>query len=279
MSPDRIAQSAQLAMLIELSSDPKPGNVDRCHDFSDIGYHDFVISAVSIYPIFRTAAQGGSIGHLLLEGVRSWRRWGITTNTHFGSLVLMLPLAAAAGRNEDLRSGVAKILEETTVEDAVDFYRAFTLAGARVADVQEFSIKEPGAASRLRAAGKTLLDLMRLSKDHDLIACEWANNYERSFHLADVIVVMVRKHGRNEGVVRTYLTALAESPDSLIRAKFGLSKACEVSLMAKRALEDKTLDSARIMDRELLEQDVNPGSTADLIAAALFISLLNGLLF
>jgi triphosphoribosyl-dephospho-CoA synthase len=279
MSPDRIAQSAQLAMLIELSSDPKPGNVDRCHDFSDIGYHDFVISAVSIYPIFRTAAQGGSIGHLLLEGVRSWRRWGITTNTHFGSLVLMLPLAAAAGRNEDLRSGVAKILEETTVEDAVDFYRAFTLAGARVADVREFSIKEPGAASRLRAAGKTLLDLMRLSKDHDLIACEWANNYERSFHLADVIVVMVRKHGRNEGVVRTYLTALAESPDSLIRAKFGLSKACEVSLMAKRALEDKTLDSARIMDRELLEQDVNPGSTADLIAAALFISLLNGLLF
>jgi triphosphoribosyl-dephospho-CoA synthase len=67
MSPDRIAQSAQLAMLIELSSDPKPGNVDRCHDFSDIGYHDFVISAVSIYPIFRTAAQGGSIGRLLLE--------------------------------------------------------------------------------------------------------------------------------------------------------------------------------------------------------------------
>jgi triphosphoribosyl-dephospho-CoA synthase len=279
MSPDRIAQCAQLAMLIELSSDPKPGNVDRCHDFSDIGYHHFVISVVSTYPIFRSASSGGSIGRLLLEGVRSWQSWGITTNTHFGSLVLMLPLAVAAGGHVDLRKGLAEVLKGTTADDAVNFYSAFALAGARVADVEEFSLKDPGVASRLREQGKTLLDLMHLSKDHDLIAGEWSSDYERSFHLADVLLETTRKLGLNEGVVRTYLTALAESPDSLVRAKFGLSKAQEVSLMASRALEDETLESARDMDRELLGQDVNPGSTADLIAAALFISLLKGLRF
>ena len=53
MSPDHIAQCAELAMLFELSSSPKPGNVDRCHDFSDIGFHQFLVSAVSAYPVFR----------------------------------------------------------------------------------------------------------------------------------------------------------------------------------------------------------------------------------
>jgi triphosphoribosyl-dephospho-CoA synthase len=279
MSPDRIAQCAQLAMLIELSSDPKPGNVDRCHDFSDIGYHHFVISVVSTYPVFRSASRGGGIGRLLLEGVRSWQKWGITTNTHFGSLVLMLPLAVAAGGHNDLRRGLSEVLRETTVDDALDFYKAFTLAGVRVADVGEFSLKDTDAAPRLREQGKTLLDLMHLSKDHDLIACEWSSDYERSFHLADVLPEATRKYGLNEGVVRTYLTALAESPDSLVRAKFGLSKALEVSRMAGHALKDETLELARDMDRELLDQDVNPGSTADLIAAALFISLLKGLRF
>lgn len=292
MSPERIAQLAETAMLIELSSDPKPGNVDRCHDFSDIGFRHFVVSAVSAYPIFRKAASGhDGIGRLLLEGVRAWRDWNITTNTHFGSLVLMLPLAAAAGRVEgisadraadraaDLRRELAEVLEKTTVVDAGDFYSAFALAGARVKDVEDFSLKDPDAATRLQEQGKTLLDLMRLSKDHDLIAREWSTGYERSFRLADLIEEMVAKYGLNDGVVRTYLTALAELPDSLVQAKFGLDKANEVSMMAGRALEDETLDCARDMDRKLLAEDVNPGSTADLIAAALFISLLNGLRF
>lgn len=288
MSTERIAQLAVAAMLIELSSDPKPGNVDRCHDFSDIGFRHFVVSAVSAYPIFRKAASGQEgIGQLLLEGVRAWRDWDITTNTHFGSLVLMLPLAAAAGkaasnvadRAGDLRTELTEVLEKTTVVDAADFYSAFALAGARVEDVEDFSLKDPDAAARLKEQGKTLLDLMHLSKGHDLIAREWSTNYERSFHLADLIEENVSEYGQNDGVVRTYLTALAELPDSLVQAKFGLDKADEVSVMARRALEDETLASARDMDRELLAEDVNPGSTADLIAAALFISLLKGLRF
>jgi len=74
MSPDRVAQCAQLAMLFELSSSPKPGNVDRCHDFSDIGFHHFLVSSVSAYPVFRKAAQGkGSVGSLILEVYRPGR--------------------------------------------------------------------------------------------------------------------------------------------------------------------------------------------------------------
>jgi triphosphoribosyl-dephospho-CoA synthase len=303
LDPDRVAQCAQLAMLIELSSSPKPGNVDRCHDFSDIGFYDFLISAVSAYPVFRDAASGKSaddgtgkskgestgegrtgslVGSLILKGVKAWSDWNIGSNTHFGSLVLMIPLAIAAGRPGPLRKELVGVLKDTSVEDALDFYRAFSLAGARVVDVGKFSLKDTTFAEKLRREERTLLDLMCLSQGHDLIAREWATSYERSFRLAKRLDEKLAGRGLeklNEGVVRTFLEALAETPDSLVWAKFGEAKAREVSLKAGLALEDRTLEAARRLDRELLAGDINPGSTADLVAASLFISLLMGLRF
>ncbi len=225
--PDRVAQCAQLAMLLELSSSPKPGNVDRCHDFSDIGFHHFLISAVSAYPVFRAAASGESrtgslVGSLILEGVKAWSDWNISSNTHFGSLVLMIPIAIAAGRQGPLREELNAILRGTTVEDALDFYRAFSLAGARVTDVEEFSLKGLTFEKELYLEERTLLDLMCLSQGHDLIAREWATSYERSFRLAKRLEERVAGRGLkelNEGVVRTFLEALAEMPDSLVQGQ------------------------------------------------------------
>jgi len=53
----------------------------------------------------------------------------------------------------------------------------------------------------------------------------------------------------------------------------------QVSERAGEALLDATLGKAHELDHDLLEQDINPGSTADLIAASLFISILRGLRF
>ncbi len=299
-----MAQCAVLAMLFELSSSPKPGNVDRCHDFSDIGFHHFLTSAVSAYPVFRKAASGeGSPGSLILEGVQAWRDWNLRSNTHFGSLVLLIPLALAAGRmagheqgqetkqDEGLENGpddgvddgleeeLARVLRSTTVQDAIDFYRAFDLAGARVVQVDDFSLKDPDWERKLIEGNQSLLELMRLSLDHDIVAREWATDFERSFQLAGRLREMVSIYGLNDGVVRTFLEALAEVPDSLISAKFGRERAVEVSRMAIDALLDSTLNKAREMDCELNNRDMNPGSTADLIAASLFISLLRRLRF
>lgn len=284
---DRVAQCAVLAMLFELSSSPKPGNVDRCHDFSDIGFHHFLTSAVCSYPVFRKAAKGeGCAGSFILEGVQAWGEWNLESNTHFGSLVLMIPLALAAGQAtaqeegpekmlaEKLEEELAKVLRKTTVIDAVNFYRAFDLAGARVVEVDEFSLKNPDWEKDLIESNRSLLDLMRLSVDHDIVAREWATDYERSFGLAKRLEEMVCIYGLNDGVVRTFLEALAEVPDSLISAKFGREIAIQVSRQAAEALLDPTLDKARQMDCELLDRDINPGSTADLIAASLFIFLL-----
>ena len=308
-----MAQCAVLAMLFELSSSPKPGNVDRCHDFSDIRFHHFLTSAVSAYPVFRKAASGeGSPGSLILEGVAAWGDWNLRSNTHFGSLVLLIPLALAAGRmagheraghehgqetkqdesqengpddgvddgvDDGLEEELARVLRSTTVQDALDFYRAFDLAGARVVQVDDFSLKDPDWERKLIDGNQSLLELMRLSLDHDIVAREWATDFERSFQLAGRLREMVSIYGLNDGVVRTFLEALAEVPDSLISAKFGRERAVEVSRMAVDALLDSTLNKARRMDCELNNRDMNPGSTADLIAASLFISLLRRLRF
>ena len=280
MSPERVAQCAMLAMLFELSSSPKPGNVDRCHDFSDIGFHHFLTSAVSAYPVFRKAAQGkGSVGSLILEGVEAWQTWNLSSNTHFGSLVLMIPIAIAARRPGELQAELREVLEKTTVIDAIDFYRAFEKAKARVADVDSFSLNDRNWQKTVQGSGKTLLELMRLSSKHDLVAREWSTNYERSFLLAERLAEQIGRWGQNDGVVRTFLEALAEVPDSLICAKFGEEVASHVSRRAGEALLDETLGKAHELDRDLLAQDINPGSTADLIAASLFISLLRGLRF
>lgn len=278
--PDSVAQCAVLAMLFELSSSPKPGNVDRCHDFSDIGFHHFLASAVSAYPVFRKAAQGKmSAGSLILEGVTAWQTWNLRSNTHFGSLVLMIPIAIAAGRPGELPVELKDVLEESTVSDAFDFYRAFSRAKARVADVDNFSLNDRNWEKAVQGSGKTLLELMRLSSCHDIVAREWSTNYERSFRLAERMADQIKRWGLNEGVVRTFLEALAEVPDSLICAKFGVEMAHEVSGRAGEALLDATLSKTRELDRDLLARDINPGSTADLIAASLFISLLRGLRF
>jgi triphosphoribosyl-dephospho-CoA synthase len=279
-SPDQVAQAAMLAMLIELSSSPKPGNVDRGHDFEEIKFHHFLISAVSAYPIFRDAALGSdSTGTLIRRAVSSWRGWGLSQNTHFGTVALLVPLAKAAGRGGDLKVEVGRVLEETTAEDAAEFYVAFNVAGARVAEVEELSLKDPEASDRVRSEGRTLLDLMRLSQGHDLVAREWSTAFERSFEIAELLEKRVAELGTNDGVVMVYLEALAEVPDSLVATKFGMEKAEEVSERVGLILgfeAGETLRLAEELDREFVAEDINPGSTADLIGAALFIALVRG---
>jgi triphosphoribosyl-dephospho-CoA synthase len=191
----------------------------------------------------------------------------------------MMPLAQAAGRAGSLEEELPKVLKESTPQDALDFYRAFELAEARVAEVEKFSLSDHSSRERLLQERQTLLDLMRLSRDHDLIAREWATSYQRCFQLAKRLAETTSEYGLNRGIVRTFLEALSFEADSLITTKFGEDLSREVSRKAGEALEDETLEAARLLDIELLEADINPGSTADLITASLFIALLRGLRF
>jgi triphosphoribosyl-dephospho-CoA synthase len=77
---------------------------------------------------------------------------------------------------------------------------------------------------------------------------------------------------------------LSQYPDSLITRKSGGAQAVEVSKKARTILEAggaSTVEGRKLLwglDEELhgAEGGLNPGTTADLTAAALFVSLLEG---
>jgi triphosphoribosyl-dephospho-CoA synthase len=86
----------------------------------------------------------------------------------------------------------------------------------------------------------------------------------------------------NSAIVETYLHLLSRHPDSLIVRKSGSEKALEVSGRAAEVLshrgEPGFMDEVRKLDEELWSGGgrLNPGTTADLTAASIFVQLLTG---
>lgn len=275
MNPTHIARCAQLAMILEVSATPKPGNVDRDHDFDDTKYEHFLASAIGAGPVFeRAAIAQKDMGSFIREAVEESVRWQSGGNTHFGAFLLLVPLVMAAG-NGDIKS-VTDIVQDTSVEDAVELYKAFQCVEVHVRDVKDLSIDDPDSINELRRRGLTLYDVMRISAGYDAIAHEWISGFQRAFKGASVLEEKLKEMSMNDAIVFTYLTLLSEQPDALVQSKFGMKKAIEVSKRASQMIEKWDLDAIRDFDEELIREGVNPGSTADIVIGSLFIALLGG---
>jgi triphosphoribosyl-dephospho-CoA synthase len=263
---DRVALHAQLACIWEASA-RKPGNVHRFVDFDDTSYLDFVTSAAAIAPVLG-AAQGRSVGGIILDAVERTQLVA-RANTNLGIVLLLAPLAKAFLTGTELRD----VLAGLTVEDAVLAYRAIRLAnpgGLGAAGEQDVH-DEPTVT--LRAA-------MALAADRDRIARQYVCDF------ADVLEVGVPALAEGvrwtgsleEAILFAQLEWLARYPDSLIVRKCGAATARETSELAQEVKEGRrTLEE---LDRFLRADGHrrNPGTTADLIAASLFVALERGVL-
>lgn len=323
-----IARCAQLAMLLEVSASPKPGNVDREHNYPDTCFEHFVASSVSVYPVLELAARSrNGIGALIRSAVCESSAWQKGGNTHFGAFLLLIPLSMAAGKLwnscekppkllpdefEALAAHAHAFVQATDSEDAVEFYRAFEVAGVRVNSVDEFSLGDPESTSELKAQEVTLYELMDIARGYDLIANEWVSGFGRCLEGAKSITEFMQAQnpgaensvlncsgtGINEAIVYTFLKLLSRHRDTFIETKFDKDTADYVSSRAGEILSaweevsgntessgNTTRDFAALLpavqefDSELLKKRINPGSTADIIIAGLFIALLGGLRF
>jgi triphosphoribosyl-dephospho-CoA synthase len=125
---------------------------------------------------------------------------------------------------------------------------------------------------------------MRLAAERDSVAREYVTDFETTFTTGLPLLrqAVVAELPLPAAAVELYLELLRRTPDSLIERKFGRDAATEVSLRAGDALESGARGSdAR--GRALQELDAwlrdesrgwNPGTTADLVAAVLFVWLL-----
>ncbi|HTY92025.1 MAG TPA: triphosphoribosyl-dephospho-CoA synthase [Methanocella sp.] len=273
-----------LSMILEVSGTPKPGNIDRDHDYVGTKYEDFLASAVGVYPVMEKACNEGGIGSLILEASGESVLWQGGGNTHFGAYILLFPLIKAAMRGpvDLLRDNAIEIVKETTIEDAVDFYRAFSMVDVRMKDKEglasgekELDVGSESSLEELSRRGITMYDIMQISAKNDLVAREWIEGFRRTFIAAEKIAGRRKAGTMNDAIVLSYLELLAEEPDTFIAKKYDLEKAVYVQGLAVDALERRM--TLRELSHRLYVEKINPGSTADIVIAGLFVALLNGM--
>jgi triphosphoribosyl-dephospho-CoA synthase len=273
------AQAAQLACLLEVSAD-KPGNVTWGKPFWDTRYVDFMTSAVAIGPAMREAARK-PVGETILRAVRDTRQF-VSTNTNLGMLLLLAPLAKAAGNphSQGLRAAVGEVLQALTVDDARHAFEAIRLAapgGLGDADVHDVHAAEVSV---------TLLEAMRAARERDAVAREYVTDFAITFELGYPALRQFLEEGQrlSSAIVQTALTILALVPDTLILRKEGPAVARDVSRRAVAVLEAGGVFSERgraalaAFDRSLRgdAHRLNPGTTADLTTASIFVYLVEG---
>ncbi len=170
------------------------------------------------------------------------------------------------------------VLADTNIDDARDVYAAIRLAApgglgrATEQDVQN----DPTV---------TLLDAMRLAADRDGIAREYADSFETTFEIGAPALERARADGLewNDAVVETFLTLLAARRDTHIARRGGAALAAHATQLAAATLAEGGVRSAAgqravdEMDRALRDErhHGNPGTTADLTAASIYVVLLS----
>jgi len=270
--PLTLGACATLACIWEATA-AKPGNVYRGADFDDCTYADFLTSAAVIGPALKASIDRG-VGAAALAAVQATHA-AVGSNTYLGTVLLLAPLAATPTANR-LAAGINSTLAALTVADAERVYQAI-----RVANPGGLGTAPEADVNSTDAPQLTLLEAMRLAADRDLVARQYANSFADVFRTADRIAAAAATAPLDSAIVRAFLALLAEEPDTLIARKCGADVAQQAAARAAAVLaaiesRDPSAD-ARLVDFDFwLRADGhrrNPGTSADLIAAALFVLL------
>ncbi len=251
----------------------KPGNVGVHGAAYGMHWRDFVKSAdVCAEPLCRVHATPGA---RILSAIEATRRT-VAQNTNLGIVLLCAPLVQAAFRRraaQSLQGALADVLDDTTVADAAQIYRAIRLAGAGGL----------GRSPRLDVGDEpdvALRETMREACRRDRIAAQYINDYREIFDYAvPLLLEFQSRWGHNDWpAVGVYLTLLAEYPDSLVGRKHGVQKAAVISRevaplqsqLARSREPEKFRRRLLALDASLKQKGLNPGTTADLTVAGIF---------
>ncbi len=173
------------------------------------------------------------------------------------------------------RARTRTLLENLTSHDSRQIYRAIQLAKAGgLGQVEDMDIHSQPP--------ENILDAMRIASAWDDIAAEYINGFCGVFAMAGRLKAL-RSEADGDwltAICRLQVERLAEYGDSLIARKNDASIVEKVKQLAKAAIRNSTNDSMTNAYAELdtfLRADGhrrNPGTTADLLAAATFIAML-----
>lgn len=261
----------------------KAGNVHPTASFDDLTYRDFIAAAEAIAPVMGNGA--GGLGELVLAAVRATReRCG--NNVNLGIILLVAPLTLASRQLKTrenpsqldrfgiLRDQLQTVLAELTATDGKLVYQAIREAKpGGLGDAAEMDVRT--------TTGGDLIAAMASAAERDLIAREYASGFVTLFgHVVPVLRDALVQHADWLEAIRWgQLTLLAAILDTLIERKCGKAVAEETRRRAQAVLQTTDADSRdqrwKDFDQWLRADGHrrNPGATADLIAAGVWILL------
>ena len=266
--------SLRLACLVEVLS-YKPGNVTPGNRFHDSRVEDYAVSARVIAPVLADTGRRG-VGRSIHDAV-SVTQAAVGHNTNLGIVLVLAPLAAVPC-GISLANGIRDVLLRLSIEDADWTYRAIRVAAP--GGLGSSAVQDVG-----RTPTKSLLECMRHAADRDLIARQYAENF------SDVLKTGLRWLQQSSKAVAephrigwVALQLLAAFGDSLIARKCGTDISETVRAMARSVLAmgwpHSTAGLRAWNDLDVfLRSDgnrLNPGTTADMIAAIVYAGLRDG---
>ncbi|MFW6382778.1 MAG: triphosphoribosyl-dephospho-CoA synthase, partial [Haloferacaceae archaeon] len=142
------------------------------------------------------------------------------------------------------------------------------------AELDDLDVRRGSAAvPTLHARNLTLEAIMARSADHDGVAREWIGGFERSFWAADLLEELDGPVTDRASTV--FLELLAAEPDTFVEINHDEDTARAVSERARAVLSGE--EDADELAVEFVDREINPGTTADIVAAGLFVALERGL--
>jgi triphosphoribosyl-dephospho-CoA synthase len=272
-----IGRIAELACSMEVLA-PKPGNVypGAEWNFTNTTVMDFLKSAKAISSVF-DQADWLSVGELVLKSIQA-TQFQVTTNTNLGQVLLLAPLAKTLAEFGELsESNVQVILDRLTIDDSVKAYEAIRLAkpgGMGQKSDQDIQSRPT----------QTLLQIMQMVQSEDGIAESYATGFHKVFHTGRSALYQSIYAGKSwsDAIVDCHMELLSMG-DTLIRRKAGSEAEVNVQQRARSVLNLKS-DPIKYA-HALKEFDLflrvngnrlNPGTTADLVTASLFVGLADG---
>lgn len=290
-----IAQAVGMATILEASA-PKLGNVHPEASFDDMHFGHFVASAYAVAAVFENVDRL-TVGQLVLASVQATGH-RVSCNTNLGTILLLAPLAKAAAKlvrskseqpatrieqqselsRLSLQAAVAEVLQALTSDDSQLVYDAILAAQpGGLGKQSDNDVTQPAPAS--------LLDAMQQVAEVDAVARQYVNNFADLFErfLPWLDNALTRYACPLKAIVHLQLQIMAWQPDGLIARKRGAEVARLVQLQAQQVLQVVESDASMAQqqldhfDRYLRTDGnkLNPGTTADLIAATLFCRLVS----
>jgi triphosphoribosyl-dephospho-CoA synthase len=304
-SIDTAISWAAQASFWEVSSYPKPGNVNPSQTVKSMSYFDFLKAIDAIFDqyhkIFRKSESIGSIIYQTTQAMMNAQSKG---NVLLGHILLFSPLLQSLSdllkkepeTNPRTWDHFWKCVEagiyQATPQDGVWFYRAVILSRAGgltkpggIPYTGKYDFMIPNIEQKILADQRKFKDLFQESASFDSISHEYVTTFGYCRKLVkDWLLIESTKYSTiNDLTVDLFLTILSQIPDSLIYRKTNAATAEAIRKQAQSICSIGGISTANgresinKLNIELLDRGLNPGTSADLTACTLFLGKLFGL--